>query len=445
MKILMISESGDGFGIAHKLVAEGHEVKVYVKDRKYEHALIDLVNFVNSWRPVAADWADFVFADIVGFGHMAKVLDKFEVPHLGFSIVGDTLELDRQRQMELFRKFKITIPTTYDFESPSEAREMLESIWTKNTTGWAIKPSGNIETGKTFVVKDKPTMLWALEQYAPDQELIAQAFVNGVEISTEGWFSGTKWLEPFNHTMEEKRFLAGDLGPNTGCQGNVVWAVNDPKKDYFVQQLKKLTPFLKAAKYRGPIDLNMIANSGGAFGLELTTRFGYDAIEALYEIMSEPLGKVLFGLAMGGRKGLGLRPNTFGVAVRLTVPPYPHDDPDSADRGLPVLGIPNNAKDQRHFFFTDIYKDGPIYRWAAADGVLLKATGADRSLDKAIEKTYNRVEQISVQGLQYRSDIGARVSGNIEKLKAWGHLEAPWSLLKVVKRTIGGTYHGSGS
>ena len=426
MKILMISESGDGFGIAHKLKAEGNQVRIYVKERKYERAMLGIIDFVDSWRVAAADWADLVVADMVGFGKHASVLDKFNVPHLGFSVVGDLLELDRQKQMKAFRKTGINIPETYDFDSPGEAKEMIRGLWTKETRGWALKPSGNLATGKTFIVREAETLDWALDQYTGDQELIAQKLVEGVEISTEGWFNGSDWVLPFNHTMEEKRFLTGGLGPNTGCMGNVVWTA---ESDAFVRELKRLTPILKNANYRGAIDLNMIANQRGLFALELTTRFGYDAMEALYEILEEPLGKVLLDVAMGGRKQVKVAKGTFGIAVRITVPPYPHAEPEPNDKGLPVFGVPSSVNDQRSYFLTDVYKDGNLYRWAAADGVLMKVTAKHKNLDKAIKTVYDRVEVIKTQGMQYRTDIGARVEQDIAQLQSWGYLPAKSSFL----------------
>ena len=39
---------------------------------------------------------------------------------------------------------------------------------------------------------------------------------------------------------------------------------------------------------------------------------------------------------------LPVRQGVFGIAVRLTVPPYPHRKADKRDKGLPVLGVPED-------------------------------------------------------------------------------------------------------
>ncbi len=423
MKILMMSKNGDGFGLAQKLQEEGHDIRVWVQSKGYEFVLQGLVEQVSSWRPSASDWADFVLADMVGFGRFATALDSFNVDHLGFNQIADMAELDRAKQMQLFRKFNIDIPDTEEFENPKAAEAILDD-WI--APGYVIKPSGNLNTGKTFIIRDQSIYRWALEQFAGDQDLIVQRIVEGVEISTEGWFNGRNWVKSFNHTIEYKSLFPDGVGPLTGCMGNVVWVVNKPNKDVFVLALKKLTPFLKAADYKGPIDLNTIATSAGIFALELTVRFGYDAIEALYELMDKKdLGNDLLSLSKGELNDLSVRKNEFGLVVRLSIPPYPHRQADSRDRGMPII-IP---RDFDHIYLTDVYHNSGEYRWAASDGVLMKVGGSGKNVaeaQRAAKTIYNRIH---APGLQYRSDIGDSVGSDISRLKAWGYLQND-SLLK---------------
>ncbi len=412
LKILMISKSGDGLGIAQKLKEDGHDVAVWVKEKGFDFASLGIVKRPESWRPLAGKWADLVFADMVGFGNFEKVLNKMEVPHFGFNPVADMMELDRQKQSALFKRARIRTPETHDFDSPRAALELLPVF--KN--GFVIKPSGNLDTGKTFICRNKDTFKWALEQFSGDQELIVQRIVEGVEVSTEGWFDGRVWLEPFNHTFEEKKFLEGNLGPNTGCMGNVVIPIKE-RRNILVGEIKKLTPFLRAANYRGPIDLNAIVNEQGTHALELTARIGYDAIEALHTIMEEPIAALFLGIAEGNKQRIMLKDGLYGMAVRLTVPPYPNEGVEIKDRGLPILGVP---QDRGNYYLTDVYEDDNMLRWAAADGVLMKVTGAAVDLKMMQKITYANVNKVTVLGLQYRRDIGVRVEGDLKALAKMG-------------------------
>lgn len=425
MKILMVSKNGDGFGLAQKLQEEGHDLRIWVQAEGFEFVAQGMLEQVSSWRPSASDWADLVIADMVGFGRFATTLEQFGVSHLGFNQIADMMELDRQKQMQLLRKFNIDIPITEEFSNPSQARSILAE-WTE--PGYVIKASGNLSTGRTFVVRDPAIFAWALEQFAGDQDLIVQRIVSGVEISTEGWFDGDSWVEPFNHTFEKKRFLNGDVGPNTGCMGNVVWAIDKPEKDKFVQVLKKLTPFLRAADYKGPIDINTIANSDGIFALELTTRFGYDAIEALYELLDKKqLGEFFANLSVGTAANLPMARDEFGIAVRLSVPPFPHRKADKRDRGMPIK-LPH---DLTHLHLTDVYMNNNMFLWAASDGVLGKVTARGKTVKEARAAAYDVISRIEAQGLQYRTDIGLDYETQIRHLEDWGYV-AGRSLLKKV-------------
>lgn len=429
MKILIISKSGDGFGIAQKMQEEGHEIRIWVKEDGFDFVLKNIIEQVSSWRPSASSWADLVIADMVGFGRMATTLDSFDVAHVGFNQIADMMELDRAKQMQLFSKFGIETPETESFPNPTAAKSILDG-WAK--PGYAIKPSGNLDTGKTFVVQDEETYNWALEQFSGDQDLVVQKIIEGVEISTEGWFNGEDWLSPFNHTIEYKRFLVDNLGPNTGCSGNLVWAVDKPEKDRFVENIKKLAPFLKAAGYKGPIDINTIATANDIFALEITARIGYDAIEALYEI-SEPqdLGEIFANLGRDGEPvDLPVKQGQFGIAVRLTIPPYPHRRVDKRDKGLPILGVP---EDFEHFYLADVFLNNNLLQWSASDGVLMKVGASGRNIKEAISKVYERAGSVRAEGLQYRTDIASDAERSIAQLRRWGYLPQE----SIFKRAVG--------
>ncbi|KKK87552.1 hypothetical protein LCGC14_2752080, partial [marine sediment metagenome] len=212
-----------------------------------------------------------------------------------------------------------------------------------------------------------------------------------------------------------------DLGPNTGCMGNLVWAVDKPQKDKLVENLKKLGPFLKAAGYKGPIDLNTIVTSGSIFALEVTARLGYDAIEALYEILDpQDLGELFANLGRdSGPVDLPVKQGVFGIALRLTVPPYPFRKADKRDKGLPILGVPESFE---HFYLTDVFLNNNLLQWSASDGVLMKVGASGKSVKTAISDVYERASLVRAEGLQYRTDIAGDADRSIAQLKKWGYL-----------------------
>lgn len=412
--MLFLSMDGDSLGVAQRVAHEGHDVKFYIKSPGFGKAGSGFVSRVNSWRPHVKT-SDLVVCDMVGFGKHADIFKRSGVPVLSCNKMTDMMELDRDKGIELFRKSGINVPKTFSFGSPKAAADQLTEM--PSSGGFVIKPSGNISTAKTLVCRDLRTFTWALTTYADNQNLIVQELVEGVEVSTEGWFNGRDWIKPFNHTFEEKRLMPGNLGPQTGCMGNVVITSTGDK--LIDETVKKLSPFLKRVGYRGPVDVNTMVNADGVFALEATTRMGYDAVEALMEGLNEPVTDLLFETAIGVKKNIDVSPH-FLLAVRVSVPPWPGGDPRAEDVGRPIIIKDKKALD--HIFFTDAYKESGEYKYAAGDGVVCKVTASGRDVREAQRRVKRTLGNISILDMQYRADIGDRVTSDMEQLKMWGYM-----------------------
>lgn len=424
MRVLFLSKEGDGLGVAQRLALEGHSVDVWIPDDRFERAGRGLVSRVAGWEK-PAERADLIIADSVGLGKLEDKVRSFKAPSLGFSSHLDVIELNRLKGMEMFEHAGITVPETYEFKSPDDAQSITKREGWKD--GWVVKPNGNISTSKTMVCRDETLWARCCGKLPPECSGIIQRLVGGIEVSTEGWFNGTSFVRPFNHTFEEKRFLTGDLGVNTGCMGNVVLRAESNRLT--AATVERVEPFLRMIGYHGPFDINTIVTEHGAYALEATSRMGYDAVEALLEGLEEPAGEFLFDVASGTKKDMSLTDETM-IAVRLSIPPWPVRKPDHTDAGEPVLGI----TDERlfHLFLTDLEKTRDGYVTAGGDGVLLKATAIGHTTSRnggkpdltyeARRRVYRLLDKIDVEGKQYRVDVGSRVNDDVAQLKKWGWL-----------------------
>ena len=425
LKILLVSQTADGLGLAQRLVFEGHSVAAWIKNSEYEKSGEGIVQRIESWRSKVA-WSDLVIFDMVGMGDFEPTMQRMAKPYLCCSPLMDVLELDRGKGMGLFRHLGIEIPPTTELKSVDELKGYLEKE--EFGDGICVKPDGNIGTAKTFLVKDKEEIPWvmsSLESSKPaPRGLIVQRIVKGVEVSTEAWFNGRDFIRPFNHTFEEKRFMDGGLGPNTGCMGNVVIATGPSGNKLTKHTVERLLPFLRKVGWRGPVDVNCIVNEKGAFALEATCRFGYDAIEAFTEGLQEPLADFLFHVAVGTAEEMKITSDPM-IAVRLVVSPYPMEDVKQKDWGQPILGL--NKENLKHLFLCNVFLDGKdgMCKVAPADGVVLKATARGRRkgpdlTTEARDRVYRTLENVRIPGKMYRTDIGKRVNGDWKQLEEWG-------------------------
>ena len=225
----------------------------------------------------------------------------------------------------------------------------------------------------------------------------------------------------FNHTIEYKRFMEGDRGCQTGCMGNVVW-MTQASKDLIVQKaLLPLAPLLRKVNYLGPIDVNCILSEDEIYFLEFTTRFGYDAIQALVELYK---GNVFDMFWKFTTQDLGVKFwDDYGIAVRLSVPPYPNTNGNGLPnlKGVQVLDVPQAA--WKHLMLSDVMFTNNTPRLAGVDGVIGCATARGSTINEARKRVYRTVGNIIIhQDVQYRRDIGYDVEQRIEKLKTWGWL-----------------------
>ena len=408
MKILFLSTEGDGLGVADKLQQEGHDVVFWCKDQKHIRDLTGFITRPDSWRPHVPS-ADLIICDMVGHSHNLPTFQRYAKPVLCCNAFADLLELDRIKGMQLAEALKIDTPVTYTYSSATEAknRPFKGEVY--------VKPCGNkggpIATRRATTPAIYDYILSSLDPSSP--VLIQEVVPEGVEVSTEGWFNGADWVHPFNHTFEEKKLMSGG-GVGTGCMGNVV--VRAEPDRLIKETLLKLTPFLRKASWKGPIDCNCIVTKDRAYLLEFTARMGYDAIEALMCGMREPIGTFLFEVATGVKKEMALTKD-YMMAVRLVSPPYPYAG-RTAEEGQPLEGIgPENRK---YIYLIGAMKKKGKLVTSGSDGIVAKVTATGRSVDEAQNRVYRTLDNIKGIDLFYRDDIGKRVPKELRKLKEWG-------------------------
>jgi len=176
---------------------------------------------------------------------------------------------------------------------------------------------------------------------------------------------------------------------------------------------------LRDAHYMGPLDFNAIWTSEGPHGLELTARFGYDAIQALSRIIDQEFGQFLAGLPLASSIPTADR---YSVAVRVSIPPYPNegDVPE-----VPIRGV---TEDNKGFIYlSDVKADMPIavdspdepLACAGSDGYILSVCADSPRLNAALKQVYDTIDTLTIPNGQYRTDIGERVPAEAALVRGW--------------------------
>ncbi len=341
MKFHVLSNEGDGLGLALRLRDEQHDVTVSIRSPKAQHDYDGLLRKVPFEKFNSALTKDtIVIFDSVGFGKMAERLRGQGYAVIGGSALADQLELDRAFALGIMDDYGIKVPPSEHFTDWPSAISYAEAKQTR----MALKTDGNAPS----FLADSPEQLIALMKLYQKQGLPAdfelQDFVKGYELSTEGWFDGGNFSRPFNHTFERKQLMNGNVGPSGGCSFNVVFACPHDYCRVCQEGIARLAPLLRHHNYVGMVDLNTIVNDEGVWALELTPRFGYEAWPAMMEMLTEPLGEFLAHYARGERMPkFPMQLNGYGSALRVSIPPYPFEDAD-APKGIPIQGLTRNDR-----------------------------------------------------------------------------------------------------
>lgn len=438
--ILFMSNSGECLPLAWRLRREGAKVAVYVHHPKYRPNYEGIMERVRLGElKKVLKQADQVIFDITHPNHkkpediallkmfglktgsssvFGPVADKLKKDHhvIGCSEWSEEVELDRKLGLDTAVKIGMAISETVDFKALKQGVKFLQG----RKDRWVLKPHNNTDLDLTYVERYPGELLRKFEGDLPRRvgekfDFMLQRVVEGVEISTEGWFDGAKW-QHFNHTIEDKRLMTGGLGPPIGSQGNTAWMKR--KNGLLVAELTKLTPWLKKAGYQGPVDINAIVSEKDhrAYFLEFTPRFGYDALFLLLTLLKGSLTD-FFTKGFQGEFHTG-----FASSQRLTIPPFPYASRDLLTEMAKEVPIEGKLANLPWFWAEDVrLEEDKKLCCAGADGILGVITGQGATVGEAVSKVYRRLKSMKVGAyMQYRLDGAKRPLAALETLKKWG-------------------------
>lgn len=417
MKILMCSYSGYGAWFTLRFIQEGHKVDYYLMEKKYQNILNGIVPEPLFKKPNFAKY-DLVIFDLTGRPDLAEEASKVTAV-IGDSQIASILEDDRLFGIQVMEQCGIEVPPYEKFSQLEEAKKFIQE--TKKR--YVFKPNGGQEqeTASTYVATSAEDMLDyidRLDKMSHGADFILQEVVAGTEISTEAYFNGKDFYF-VNGTLEEKKFMEGRKGPNTGCAGNLVWVYeNEPR--IFKQGLELLKPFLLDSGYVGMIDLNTIANQGHLYGLEWTPRFGYDASATLFSLYSSDLGEFFHRIATGQDVTIDTN-NPFAAAVRLSIPPYPSECDGYYMEDVPINGIEPEYIENIYMYDAMIKHEELVT--AGCSGFVAVPIGTGRTIEEAFATVKERVKKIRIPDMQYRQDIFKCTKQRYEELSAMGWLK----------------------
>lgn len=418
MKIALSSFTGMGAWFVLRLLAEGHDVDYFLSKSEYENVLRGLIpkpkmlsldhrRRIQGFGYPSYKGYDLSLFDLTGRARQADS-SRNEVPTLGDGSFEHLLEDDREAGISFMEQAGINVPPYTRFDKPAEAKAFIK----KTDKRYVFKPftegGQTQDTATTYVAKNAEDMikvidaLWDASKHAP---FILQEFISGTEIGTEGFFNGEDFFM-LTGTLEEKKFMNDNKGPNTGCSGNLIFTMKGDAKIYR-DGLKKAIPMLKGMGFRGILDLNTIVTEDKIYGLEWTPRFGYLCCPTIATMYGSGYGKLLLDIAAG--KTPAIKWNApFGASTTITIPPYPSELRLPKAKDIPIEGIDSTDIEllQRIYLFDAMLsKDKHSLQTSGNYGYIGAPMGTGETIAIAFAKVQALLDRIQIPNMQYRTDV----------------------------------------
>jgi phosphoribosylamine---glycine ligase len=344
---------------------------------------------------------------------VAGVVDAFQAQ--GLPIVGPTQAAAQLEASKVFCKRFLE-----EFHIPTAAAETVQTVeqldaaLDKIGVPVALKADGLAAGKGVILANDLETakaegrrLLSGEAVGSAGQRLLVERFLVGREVSFIVLTDGRRTFE-FRATQDHKAAFDGDKGPNTGGMG--AYCVDSILTD----DLRRLVmdtiiePSLagmrsRGAMFQGFLYCGLMMTADGPQVLEYNVRMGDPETQPLLYRMSGDFGELLASAARGA-----LDPSLVGwrdgatACVVMASGGYPGD----YKKGKQISGVAQaNATGAKVFHAGTMLREGKL---VTAGGRVLGVTAAGPDLASALSGAYRAVEEISFEGVQYRSDIGSK-------------------------------------
>ena len=239
------------------------------------------------------------------------------------------------------------------------------------------------------------------------EKVVIEDFLEGEEASFMLLADGANVLS-FASSQDHKAVFDGDQGPNTGGMGAYSPApvVTQEVSDRVMRQIVEPTMAGLAAEgmpFQGFLYVGlMIDASGNPHVVEYNCRFGDPEAQPIMVRLKSDLAAFCLDALDGNLAGKQLEfEGDATVGIVLASEGYPGD----YVTGLPISGLDHDGADVKTFHAGTSRSGDAV---VTDGGRVLCVVGKGADVRTAQRVAYNRIREISWDGMQYRSDIAYR-------------------------------------
>lgn len=417
MKVCVIGSGGREHALAWRLSISPSVTKVYAIPGSA--AMSDCAELVGiDWqqsdhliRFLKDNYVDLV---VVGpeaplVAGLADALNAAGIPVFGPSKAAAQLEGSKVFAKDLMKKYNIPTAAYGVFHKVDEAKEFIGQ-----TGAPIVVKADGLAAGKGVVVAmtiDEANaavedMLSGNRFGEAGSTVVIEEFMEGEEASLLAFVDG-KTVVPMIASQDHKRIFDGDKGPNTGGMGTYAPApvLTDALRDEAMKTI--LEPMVAAMEnegmpYVGCLYAGLMITPQGPKVVEFNARFGDPETQVVLPLLDSDLGQIMMACATGTLTADMVKwKDSSAACVILASKGYP----ETSSKGDVIHG------DIKQHDTTIVFHSGTKLigdEYVTNGGRVLGVVGLGKDLRTALDRAYERIEHIDFEGMQYRTDIGAK-------------------------------------
>lgn len=340
---------------------------------------------------------------------LADTLNKAGIPVFGPSKAAAQLEGSKVFAKDLMKKYNIPTAAYGVFHKVDEAKEFISQ-----TGAPIVVKADGLAAGKGVVVamtieeanSAVEDMLSGNRFGDAGSTVVIEEFMEGEEASLLAFVDG-KTVVPMIASQDHKRIFDGDKGPNTGGMGTYAPApvLTDTLRDEAMKTI--LEPMVAAMKkegmpYVGCLYAGLMITPQGPKVVEFNARFGDPETQVVLPLLDSDLGQIMMACATGTLTADMVKwKDSSAACVILASKGYP----ETSSKGDVIHG------DIKQHDTTIVFHSGTKLigdEYVTNGGRVLGVVGLGKDLRTALDRAYERIEHIDFEGMQYRTDIGAK-------------------------------------
>lgn len=332
-------------------------------------------------------------------------LEFIGVPCFGPKKDAAVIEGSKVFSKNLMKKYNIPTAAYEVFDNADDALKYLETApipTVIKADGLALGKGVIIAMTREEAVDGVKTIMQDKVFGESGNKVVIEEYLEGPEVSVLSFTDG-KTIIPMVSSMDHKRALDGDKGLNTGGMGTV--APNPYYSEKIADECmeKIFKPTIEAMNkegrsFSGCLYFGLMITKNGPKVIEYNCRFGDPETQVVLPLLKSDLFEIMLKIADKKLHEADVEfSDEFACCVVMASEGYPKKYETGKEIKMP---------DDKNIYVAGAKLDNE--KLLTAGGRVLGVTEVADTLENAINKAYETVNEVSFENAYYRKDIGQR-------------------------------------